>query len=467
MDLCPPEVLHHIFSRLEFNGVAGLRLAGKKYAAVGTEYLVTRVRVHMSKESLLRLQAFEEHETFHKRVKSVVFEGAMVADVGCENSYAAHFDLHHHANEKPQPLSENATQREHRLYDRNLAKFNQGVLQKYQRCRNLYDQQQALLADDLLEEVIGNVTEAFPKLESLTLTNVGRCKHSLSERFLEIFGVDCAVPMDPSTDHIATQLGVLLWPTGLPFISLKNLTVTNIDPSLFITKSGSSKMAKVFQSLTKIKLVFRMTSDDRLLYDSSSRNPYHRFNDGGLHSALSAAKNLEQMLITFNDYAFAGWATDVQHILGDTTVWPKLVWVEADYITIDSPDYLINAIQRQPSLKKFWIGYATLLNGTWIDATKQMREKLSLETFMASGFLDDEEEAYPMHFVDADAYIEDSFNMDCTCLLDIYVTDKEYMQDIEDFHPLQDLPLADPEDLHEEFGSLADSDTGSHMDCDD
>ena len=56
MDRCPPEVLHQIFGKLQFEDVATLRLMGSKYAAVGVEYLATRIRFHTAEESLLRLK---------------------------------------------------------------------------------------------------------------------------------------------------------------------------------------------------------------------------------------------------------------------------------------------------------------------------------------------------------------------------------------------------------------------------
>ena len=76
----PDEIILSVFQHLnDFSSVAAFRLAGTRYAEIGAEVLVNRIRFHAMEDSLDRLKHFANHEAIAKNVDTVVFEGNLLA----------------------------------------------------------------------------------------------------------------------------------------------------------------------------------------------------------------------------------------------------------------------------------------------------------------------------------------------------------------------------------------------------
>src|ERR1700761_5125244 len=138
MERCPDEVLVKICARLDFQSAANLRLTNKRLAEVGAEALIKRVRFHCIEDSLTRLHTIAHHDILCKYVDTIVFEGNILAAVPCIHTYQDHYQRDHHQHERPRPPAKNATSREKRLYERNVAKFNREVHEKYVRYLDLF-----------------------------------------------------------------------------------------------------------------------------------------------------------------------------------------------------------------------------------------------------------------------------------------------------------------------------------------
>ncbi|EXJ95322.1 hypothetical protein A1O1_00442 [Capronia coronata CBS 617.96] len=463
MDGCPDEVLLKICNRLDFKDVANLRRVNKHLAEVGAEALVKRVRFHCSQESLERLHAIANHDVFNKYVDTVVFEGNILANVGCIHTYTAHYKLDHHNNDRPQPPGKNATARERRLYERNVAKFNHDMMVKYERYRNFYDRQQKVLKSTAYDDLISPSIPCFPRLENIVLSTIGRCKHVLSKRFLEMFAVDCAMPPESDTKYTKEQLKHLLFPRGEPLTTLRSLEVNVVSPKFFAGYLPRDLMCQAFQNLKIINLNFRLEKDDR--YDLeylTADSCYKGLNEGHLRAALAAAEGLQDLTINFDDFGFFGACTDIKHVLGDHS-WPNLDTLDLDCMSA-TEDNLLSMLKRQPALRSLKLGFITLEEGRWPTATLQMRRDLKLTKFAAHGFLEDPDQMYPMHFIDAEAYLVDFTHSTLDAALDVYVTDS--FDESDDYHPLEDTEFADPEDVREEYGPFDDSEF-SDMDCSD
>lgn len=352
MDQTPPEVLHQIFDLLEFSEVSALRAAAKKYANIGIEYLTHRIRFHCTAESIARAEELANHATLKNHVKALVMEGNLLADIGCEHSYASHYDSAHHADEKPQPPEMPCTTRERRLYERNLAKFDREVLQKYETYRIAWRKQQTLIKTPVYSQIGRSITLALPKLEMIRLSTVGRCHHTLSERFIRDFALDCAMPMDQDSEHSAVQLKHLLVPTGTPLRSLRFLEVHVLSPAFF-SSTPQAVLAEVFRNLRTVSLTFRLSTTERAGIDlDSTHRCYSKLLTTHLSDALAAATELKILTINFDDFGLYVPALNVKSILGDTT-WSKLRQLDLDNIYADE-EYLNKALQRQPSLDSFF-----------------------------------------------------------------------------------------------------------------
>ncbi len=468
MEKLPDEVLLKICGQLDFSSVANLRRVNRHLAEVGAEGLVKRVRFHCHQDSLQRLSAIATHEVFSRYVDTVVFEGNLLADLGCVHSYSAHYDLEHHRTDRPQAPPRDASAREKRHFERNMAKFHREIEAKYVHYRDYYDTQQELIASTAYADLIAPSILRFPRVNKIVLSTVGRCKHVLSQRFLESFKVDCAMPIENDTKHTKEQLKHLLLPKDQPLEALRSLEVQVVTPKFFGGFVPRALLCEAFKNLRTIDLNFRLERLDRHDMEVSPSDRYQtEFRKGHLREALTAATGLQELTINFEDFGFQGACANLKLILGDH-VWPNLTSLDLDCL-ITTQDYLISMLKRQPCLTRLRLGLMTLEDGEWTDTTEMMRNDLHLTTFVAHGVLEDQGIMHAMHLIDSDMYIDDDYaQFTLTDALDAYVTDKHWRDD-GDYHPLNDQVFADPEELREEFGPFEDGELSdmSDMDCSD
>ncbi|OAP65310.1 hypothetical protein AYL99_01282 [Fonsecaea erecta] len=467
MDRCPDEVLVKVCSRLSFQSLANVRLVNKRLAEVGAEALVKRVRFHCTQESLKRLHAISQHDVFSKYVDTIVFEGNLLASVPCIHTYQAHYELDHHQSERPRSPGSDATPREQRLYERNMAKFIREIEKKYERYLDLYIKQQKILQSAAYADFIAASMLSFPRLNKLVLSTIGRCKHVLSERFLESFTADCAMPIEQDTSFTKEQLKHLLFPQDRPLTHLAMLEVHVMSPKFFTGFVEADLICRAFQNLKVIDLNFRLEKDDRIGLDIMTADRcYADLTKGCLGAALATARSLEQLTINFDDYGYYGAVTSLETILG-FNAWPHLTMLNVDCMST-TEDYFLGMLKRQSSLRDLRLGFMTLEKGRWPNATKRMRTDLHLMTFVASGILEDPNQMFPMHLLDTEAYVEDHHHFSLSDALALYVTDEFGISDGDDYHPLLDEDFTDEETLREEYGPFAEADDDlSEMDCSD
>lgn len=463
MDDFSDEVVLNICRYLDFKDLASLRCVTPRLAQVGAEILVKRVRFHVGQDSLQRLSAIASHNVLCRSVETVVFEGNLLANVGCVHAFTLHFDSENMNTERPSSPAHDATEREIRLFDRNLAKYQQELNNKYTRYRNFYDTQQAVLKSDAYATLISDSVQRFPKLKKVVLTTVGRCKHVLSERFMDMFAVDCTLPLEPDTRQTAEQLKALLFHHGRPLTTVRELEVHVLSPKFFTGFLPSQTLCSAFVHLKVVDLNFRLERDDRSVsHTMTAESHYGKFAKGYLRDALKAAAGLQKLTINFDDFGYYGPCTDLKHVLGDS-VWPELTFLDVDCMST-TQEYLIDALKRQPVLSKVTLGFFTLADGRWTAATELMRKDLNLDLFVAHGILEDPERMHPMHLIDGESYAENYVEFSLTNALDVYVTEPGSIS-TDEYHPLDDDNFSDPDELREEFGPYDSFD--SDMDCSD
>lgn len=182
----PAEVVHQIFSNLNLQDVAATRLVGRRYADIGAEYLVTRVRFFTEKGSLQRLRDFAKHPGMFKGIKTVVYEGNLLGN-RCYHEYRDHFREDHHTTVGglPQQPPPGSSARSLRLYSRNSEKWEAGIKRDFDEYLTAYAAQRNLLDSKMLDRVLASSTAQFLNLENIQLTTASRCGHNLSKRYSE------------------------------------------------------------------------------------------------------------------------------------------------------------------------------------------------------------------------------------------------------------------------------------------
>ncbi|KIV91751.1 hypothetical protein PV10_06258 [Exophiala mesophila] len=460
MDRFPDELLVKTLGHLDFKDVATMRRVNKRFAEVGAEVLVRRVRFHFTKESLTRLKDIANHPVLSKNVESVVYEGNILANVACIHAYAAHYDLDHHHLDHPAPPSDDASDRESRLYARNMSKFANEISARFDNYRNLFQAQQELIeAPDLPTSL-----PHFPKLKKVVLFTVGRCKHVLSDRFLKAFATGCAMPVEHDTYYSKGQLKFLLFRHGRPVTTLEHLEAHVVSPKFFTGFLPRESLCQVFANLRVIELRLRLEKDHHRDLDLTTvERCYSGLSKGILRDCLASATKLEKLTVNFEDYGFYGPCTNLKNVLGDHS-WPNLTALDIDCMSA-TQDQLITILTRQPALRDLRLGFFVLTAGKWTDTTRQMQTKLKLDMFCPTGLLEDPDCMYPMSLIQKSTYLLNFARLTMADALSFFVTE---LNSNDDYHPLEDESFADPELLRDEFGPFSDSESEDDdpMDCD-
>lgn len=183
METMPSEVVHGIFDKLDFYSAVAFRMQSKRYAEIGAEHLVTRIRFFTEKHSLKRLIDLAEHTALRKSVKTIAYEGNLLA-LRCEHAYFDHFREIHHGDDLPEAPPRDATDRAKRLYKRSLAQWEEDRQQNFNYFQYSYDKQQELLLDDKFISTLALV-HSFPNVENIELSTLTKCGHLLSARYVE------------------------------------------------------------------------------------------------------------------------------------------------------------------------------------------------------------------------------------------------------------------------------------------
>lgn len=456
MDNCPAEVIHEIFKCLDFPAATALRLQGRLYANVGAEYLITCLRFHTSEKSLERLYNIATHPGLCKAVHTVIYEGNILAQHTRE-VYKGHFDADH-----PGPLSmpveigDNASPRALRLYERNLAKFENNITGHYRKYKEAFKKQQKVLASTQFLDATAFI-RAFPKLKNVEFTTGARCGHTLSARFQEENEIACTMPMELSARRTVLQLRTMLIPNGNPLLGLQSLRLQTVSPRLFQKKHLQSSIVDVFKSLKNISLVFRM-EDQGFGIEQECID----FDTSYLHAALAAARDVTRMQIQMEGMTHSNRSISFQQLLGKT-VWPRMTHFDVNFSASTGAE-LVDGLRRQPSLTHFGLGHAMLSDDSWPDIIVELKKKLSLKSFMTYGWLDDSDCMWFPFYCDAGIYEEEKCEASMQLALDIFVTSNDFDGVSPDYNPLEDVDWRDPTDLHDEFGDPDSDDEMEYLD---
>jgi hypothetical protein len=446
---CPTEVIQAVFKQLDENDVAKFRLTAKRYAEIGAEYLVSRIRFFTAVDSIERLELFDANPTLSKHVTTVTYEGVHLAS-RCRHLFENHFRHEQHAEAMPEIPPDGASSRAKRFYKRSMEKFEKAVLDKYTVYKDAYDSQRDLLVSDRFEEALFTVSR-FPKVRHLTLHNAIKCTHSLSERFQESFPLTCAMPLDLCTRDTPRQLKCLLLPKASPLLGLESLSVHALSPNFFTELPEICTIKKVFGSLKSLAITFRLEGEERDHLASGNAEPgYSALTKSKLCEIIGSAKDLETLKVNFDDLGYFGPTMDAKSVIGNN-VWPKLQCLDIDCVKADGK-WFIQALSKQPRLERLGLAFMYLSSQTWPEMIKALKTQLKLKDFFTRGLLEDKESFHCTNDIDSSAYADDFSEMSMSEFLSTYVT-TDIFDAGEDFDPLRDIEWRDPDDLYETFGS--------------
>ena len=180
-----------------------------------------------------------------------------------------------------------------------------------------------------------------------------------------------------------------------------------MSPEIFAS-TPSSVLAKVFRTLRRVTLSFRLSYAERSDVGDDLKICYEKKLKDRLNPVLTAATELRHLKIDFEDYSTMGPSVNIKTILGDS-VWPKLEHLDLNTISGEE-QYFSDALKRQSSLRHLDLGFAVLVLGSWPSLLTSMT-KLGLKSFTPVGVFEGPEETYVLDMVDADVWLEDQLEL--------------------------------------------------------
>jgi len=467
MESCPAEVLHQICSLVNPRDAAALRLSCRAVAVIAEHYIVRgQIRFNLSADSLRRLEFISQHPIFSLYVTKIYYEANILLPIMEVRDFSQFF-TRGSAEPPPDQPPHDCSSREIRLYERNVQKWRQGdkglskkkLQEQYEQYTKIFDSQLELIRENVDVQILSRAMTKFPRLAEISVINIGRCKHALSERFWEQFPDGFRPPMSVNTKITVRQLDSIL--RSVNKSSIRVLNVKTVSPKIFSHISANANLTRCFTNLHKLCLVFRLEGEEaEALRWEEPDHLYRSIRKGQLQKALSHAGQLRDLSIHFDDcchhpHSFAS----LKHILGDYS-WPHLKNLNLSRIDCTAEE-IMDSLKRQPKLTNLALACVTLTSGSWSHILSQMRSELKLQTTVFEGWFSNTnmpDEFMIMDYVDADMYMHDpECFFDLSSAIDLYVCDE--MEDdnpalrLEDFVDVDEL-RAEMELTESEFDVL-------------
>lgn len=408
MNSCPPEVVHVICSLLLPKDVANFRLVSKDLAVIGGHYLIDRIRFNASTSSVERLIGLSNHATFRQSVEILYWESAQLAYEISIDGVREVMQSTQVKEPEPSRPPDDANSREMRLYDRNVRKWKDSPQTVSESAVKLQFEkyEMELLAEDEAEELLlfGNaLTTAvcnLSHLKEIRFDNAPKCRHMLSQRFLERFS-DWKVPppFDIDTGNSVYQFRWLLEAIARAPIKLERLYVRYLAPAFFEhptePPASASTMHNAMRNLKDISMHLRINED----HEHVDGGCFGILNRGGLRSMLSAAP-LKKLSITFDKSPEGYRAPDLTNVLG-VYAWPNLQSIRLSEMSTTEEDFMA-CLARQKQLRELDFGSICLEKGSWEHVVERMQKELSLDSMELFGVLVGNDPEYE-EFWDMDA----------------------------------------------------------------
>lgn len=366
----------------------------------------------------------------------------------------AHYDLHHHADDRPQPpLKSEATPQAQRLYARNLAKFKKSLEDKYAKYRESFEAQQSLLSGP--KEHLFECIDRFQNLEQVDLTP-DRCRYLVSHRFAQRYTQDCAISLQIDPSQTTWQLQNIVRP------GIKRLFAYQMSVDFFNGENGRTKawMKSIFENLTHLSLSIQV--EDFIVFF-----PVHSvICKGYLADAIGTATHLQDLSIQFSTSNAA--ADHLNQIIPENVSFPQLRHLRVgSFLTTE--EEMMKILKSQVNLTELDLADVVLTEGSWLNLLIRMRRELHLVDFRPDGLLIDDDVELDTDYCDIYAWQRDREMFTLGSAIGIFVTfcDDDGWEEEEIFmnpaHRVVYGEFASPDDLEYEFGPLSDG----YMEYDD
>ena len=389
----PPEIANLICYSIDEEDALNLRLVCKFWNDVATPFMASmpgRVNLIFKPDSFQRLVDIPRHPVIGKQITSLYYEPELLVKYATQEDWED--DLPYFPRREEEPPSD-ASERSHRLYNRNAARDRVSPVRKYSRSHlgkaykeytRMYAEQEDLRNRGHGFKELADAMSRLPKLSDICMNHGGAiCEgpkgvnNAFAAGLSKMRGCHCVgggIPFMRSLVLAVHEAGIELDTLRLGHVDWKFLQQT--DETL-------KRMKCTLRHLTTLELAISTSPEDMCAEIPVCRN--YLLNNSTLSEFFAAAPKLKDLAITFDGYKPYCPAA-LNQIVGDT-VWPYLESIAMDNIDAMFSDWNHFFKRHASTLKHLTMRTIILRDGTWIDALEKMSQVLNLKSVYAEGHL--------------------------------------------------------------------------------
>ena len=379
----PTETLHKIFTYMTPTEAATARLANKKLADIGIEYIVPEVFLVLTEDSFNKCEAIAQHPKIKEHVKSLVFDDFYLKYIFNRQWWEwsvknLQVRLQYDPMwpqlfaEGPEHEEEVAAQRKIVEQARHHYRYTQDELDvAFARYQRYQEEQSQLLQGDVYLKRIIKLLAKFHALKNIVLdthhvrTDVGLSPRQLWAAFGSTFSVEkCLRPGNHCFG--GSEVHAILSNAHQAKLRLETFTCSLLGFRFFSDKPQD--YASYGRSLIHLKNL------DLMIYSGLDHNGFFAcLSQGRVLRFLTAAPHLKRLRLgIYHSSAY------LELFVGDFR-WTSLVQVAIEGLSVKKNGFIGFLERHSSTLKTVELCELALLDGTWTSIFQMMRIKLELD----------------------------------------------------------------------------------------
>ena len=409
----PNEILHMVFEQLSLRytnrDIPCLRLVCKRFADLGSHYLLSEAHLFFKSSQFERLRQISEHPIISKTIDTLFYEADILSRYGSMQDWRANICIPNWFINRPpfgRTRSVGLSPREERARNRTLTRALNGpssvdsetLLQRaYDIYKGYLADQESMRQQNFNLEVLKDVLMKMPNMKTIELST--ECCLGRSTQMSEAFKDGLASPyadLESEEGCGVGQLRSLLVAAEAAGLTIETLAAGNVDWRFFkeSSKQNQQVLQKMQTSLRALKTLKLYITTRGEYEEGPDYNPYHPIilecarhlhKTSHFRDFITATPDLERLDINFDCDDPCPPATLCDTI--GTFTWHSLRVAAFAYISADEDSLIHFFVRHASTLRKLRLETILLNTGSWPSLLRQARKILTLEQTCLCGRL--------------------------------------------------------------------------------
>ena len=409
----PNEILLMVFEQLsrsyDQRDIPRLRLVCKRFADLGSYYLISEAHLFFKSSQFERLRQISEHPIISKTIDTLFYEADMLTNYGSTQDWKANICIPNWFRSMPperRTLSLGCSAREERAFSRSFIKAMHGpefphsktlLRRAYDKYMGYLAEQESMRLQNFNLEVLKDALMKMPNVKTIELST--ECCLGRSTLMAEAFKDGLAMPyadLQSEEGCGVAQLRSLLVAAEAAGLKFETLAAGNVDWRFFQESSKQNqevlrKMQGSLRALQTLKLYITTRSEYDEAPDNDNSHPMipkcaqYLHETSHLEDFITATPDLKRLDINFDCDDPYPPATLCDSI--GTFTWHSLRVVAFAYISADEDCLAQFFVRHASTLRKLRLETILLTTGSWPSVLRHARKTLALEQTCICGRL--------------------------------------------------------------------------------